>query len=99
LRDEVRHRDFGWDVLDWLILGPIGSEVASRAQRELPAMFAMQRANYGVPSSTRKDSLTPTERTWGLAELWEYAEILAHTIEHDYAPRFAARGIDISGCV
>ena len=99
LRDEVRHRDFGWDVLDWLVLGPISSEVPSRAQRDLPAMFAMQRANYGAPSSARKDSLTPAERTWGLAELWEYAEILAHTIEHDYTPRFAARGIDISGCV
>ena len=27
LRDEVRHRDFGWDLLDWLCTSSIGDEV------------------------------------------------------------------------
>jgi hypothetical protein len=95
LRDEVRHRDFGWDALDWLLLGPIGSEVAGRARRELPAMFATQRVNYGSPTN-RGEALTPAERAWGLAEPREYAEILTRTIANEYTSRFAVRGIDIS---
>jgi hypothetical protein len=93
LRDEVRHRDFGWDVLDWLLLGPIGPEVPERARRELPAMFATQRSNYGA--SPTEDAITPAERAWGLAPSGDYAEILARTFEHEYTSRFAARNIDI----
>jgi hypothetical protein len=94
LRDEVRHRDFGWQALDWLC-------EADRATPEriapwLPAMLAELEHSYGrgnpVVASDRGD-LTARERAWGLAPPREYAEILTATIETDYRPRFASRGI------
>ena len=38
MRDEPRHRQFGWDVLDWLLLGDEVS-VLRLASRELPAVW------------------------------------------------------------
>src|SRR6185436_3095296 len=40
LRDEVRHRDFGWDLLDWLLASPIGEQVPQLVAVQLPQMFA-----------------------------------------------------------
>ena len=98
LRDEVRHRDFGWDLLDWLCASPIGDEVPARVAAELPAMFGELEASYGKANPTvaaDAGEMTEAERAWGLAPPREYAEILAQTIEKDYRPRFAARGIVI----
>ena len=33
LRDEVRHRDFGWDLLDWLLSTPMGEEIPAMVAR------------------------------------------------------------------
>ena len=94
LRDEVRHRDFGWDLLDWL------STVVDLAvlPPRLPAMFDELRASYGTVNPVVAEdpgTMTEDERAWGLAPPRDYAEILAETIERDYRPRFAARGITI----
>ncbi|HSN28361.1 MAG TPA: ferritin-like domain-containing protein, partial [Kofleriaceae bacterium] len=94
LRDEVRHRDFGWDLLDWL------STVVDLAvlPPRLPAMFDELRASYGTGNPVVAEdpgTMTEDERAWGLAPPRDYAEILAETIERDYRPRFAARGITI----
>jgi len=94
LRDEVRHRDFGWDLLDWLsTLTDIGA-IAPR----LPAMLAELGTAYGTGNPVvAEDSgaMTDDERAWGLAPPREYAAILTETIDRDYRPRFAARGITI----
>ena len=86
LRDEVRHRDFGWDVLDWIITLDPGAP--ARVSAMLPAMLTEVDACYGA---TEGDA-TDTERGWGLSPPREYAAILAATIEKDYRPRFTARG-------
>ena len=39
LRDEVRHRDFGWTLLDWLLAGPHGPGLRDELHAELPAML------------------------------------------------------------
>jgi hypothetical protein len=98
LRDEVRHRDFGWDLLDWLCASSIGKDVPALVARELPAMFAELEASYGMrnPTVASDDGeMTDAERAWGLAPPREYAEILRETIEKDYKPRFAARAIHL----
>lgn len=94
LRDEVRHRDFGWDVLDWLLseVSPIAAEVRARAEASLPAMLEGLRASYGASDEA---IITDDERAWGLAPPREYKEILARTIEREWVPRFTARGINI----
>lgn len=103
LRDEVRHRDFGWDLLDWL--ATILPDVPRVLEPRVPAMLAELGASYGTGNPVvAEDSgsapaarvqLTADERAWGLAPPRDYAQILAETIERDYRPRFAARGITI----
>jgi hypothetical protein len=98
LRDEVRHRDFGWDLLDWLLSTPLADEVPAIVEGSLPAMFAQLEATYGTGNdavATDDGAITDAERAWGLAPPRDYAEILARTIERDYRPRFDARGIRI----
>jgi hypothetical protein len=96
LRDEVRHRDFGWDLLDWLLASSIGEQVPQLVAEQLPAMFAELEQSYGHGNETIASddgAMTDAERAWGLAPPREYAEILAQTIEKDYRPRFSARGV------
>ena len=96
LRDEVRHRDFGWDLLDWLL--QIDDAVPATVTAALPAMLAELERSYGVGNTVVASDdghMTDAERVWGLAPPREYAEILARTIERDWVPRFAARGIRV----
>lgn len=98
LRDEVRHRDFGWDLLDWLLASPIGDDVPRLVQAQLPAMMAELEATYGTANdvvAADDGSMTDAERAWGLAPPRDYAEILARTVERDYRPRFDARSITL----
>ena len=91
LRDEVRHRDFGWDLLDWL-------DLPALVTPQLPAMLAELAASYGTGNAAvaaDDGAITDEERAWGLAPPREYAQILARTIEKDFRPRFAARGVAI----
>jgi hypothetical protein len=98
LRDEVRHRDFGWDLLDWMLVSPLADEVPAIAVRDLPGMFGRMRASYGEDNAavaTDDGAITAAERAWGLAAPRDYAEILAKTFEKEWKPRFAARDIDL----
>jgi hypothetical protein len=94
LRDEVRHRDFGWDLLDYLM--SLDDTIPARLAADLPAMLAELEQGYGLgnPAVAGDDgSISADERGWGLAAPREYAEILTRTIEKDYIPRFEARGV------
>lgn len=94
LRDEVRHRDFGWDLFDYLC--SLDDSVPARVAAELPAMLVELEQSYGVgnPAVAGDDGAISTdERAWGLAPPREYAEILSRTVEKDYIPRFEARGV------
>ncbi len=95
LRDEVRHRDFGWDVLDWLMTIDEAS-VRENSRAMLPQMFEALRASYGDANAVIAQddgAMTNAERAWGLAPPREYAEILARTVEREWKPRFSAREI------
>ena len=96
LRDEVRHRDFGWDLLDWLLSTPLADEIPALLAASLPPMLAQLEQTYGSGNTavaTDDGTLSDADRAWGLAPPRDYAEILAKTIERDYRPRFAARDI------
>ncbi|MBA3539728.1 MAG: ferritin-like domain-containing protein [Deltaproteobacteria bacterium] len=98
LRDEVRHRDFGWDLLDWLLTSVIADEVLAVLAASLPGMFRELEYTYGTGNevvATDDGAMTDEERTWGLAPPRDYAEILKKTIAKEYRPRFAARAITI----
>ncbi len=94
LRDEVRHRDFGWDLLDYLL--SIDPEVPARVTAMLPAMQDELAASYGagnVAVAEDDGAMTDDDRAWGLAPPRDYADILARTVERDFIPRFEAREI------
>ncbi|HEU0032366.1 MAG TPA: ferritin-like domain-containing protein [Kofleriaceae bacterium] len=100
LRDEVRHRDFGWDVLDWLLAIDRDDGVPARVEAALPEMLDELAASYGMANeavATDDGVLDDADRAWGLAPPREYAEILARTLDRDYRPRFQARGIHMPG--
>ena len=88
-----RRRDFGWACLDWALTTPLAAGLPALAAAELPALFAGLRANYGSDPDA-PTAITDADRAWGLAPARDYARILAATWDRDYAPRFAARGID-----
>lgn len=94
LRDEVRHREFGWSLLDHLLELPSGPLVRALVLRELPAMFSRLRRSYAPVGGEAESTLEAAERAWGLMPTARYAEILARTFERDYRRRFADRGID-----
>ncbi|MDB5220144.1 MAG: uncharacterized protein JWO86_8071 [Myxococcaceae bacterium] len=97
LRDEVRHRDFGWALLGWLLEdGEQGMRDGLRALvvAELPRWFARLRASYAPPARGVERVVTPEERAWGLMPVSLYRAAVEKTITRDWEPRFARLGID-----
>ncbi|MFT3692359.1 MAG: ferritin-like domain-containing protein [Kofleriaceae bacterium] len=95
LRDEVRHREFGWDALDWL---STVMQIEPFVMHGWPQWKAELERSYGIENpavSVDDGAITDDDRSWGLAAPRDYAEILARTIDRDYRPRFDARGITI----
>lgn len=94
LVDEVRHRDFGWDLLAWLLDHPAGGELAALLGRELPSMFQRLRGNYAPPGAAEDVQMDSIERSWGLMPSAWYGDILKSSYERDYLPRFEELGVD-----
>lgn len=96
LRDEVRHRDFGWTLLSWLMEHPLARDLRAIVDAELPAWFSKLRASY-APDRAAKEDTTDAERAWGLMPARLYKDALDRTIARDWEPRFARSGIDARG--
>lgn len=95
VRDEVRHRDFGWALLDWLLQAH-GEPMRALVERELPAMLGRVRGNYGQSDfDARDDEPDASDAAWGLMPTARYAEALERCIRRDYVPRFARVGISL----
>ncbi len=96
LRDEVRHRDFGWTLLRWLLReSPWGAELFDLCAAELPGMLARVRQGYARPGDEDHTTQAAGEAAWGLLPLAEYGQVLQRTISRDYAPRFARLGLSL----
>lgn len=94
VRDEVRHRDFGWTWLQWLV-DQYGDDVRTWVSRALPEMFVNLRHSYGQSDyAERIDEPDDDDAKWGLMPSSRYHEILLRTVERDYVPRFTRIGID-----
>jgi hypothetical protein len=94
LRDEVRHRDFGWTLLDAMLEGPTGPALRALVERELPGWFARVRASYAPDGAAALTEVADDDRRWGLMPPARYAEVVTKTLARDWVPRFKARGID-----
>jgi hypothetical protein len=94
LRDEVRHRDFGWALLEWMLGQPGGDGLAALVARELSSYFARVRASYASPGAARGAAIADGERAWGLMPPADYVRVLQATLERDWVPRFRQLGLD-----
>jgi len=94
LRDEVRHKEFGWTLLEWLLSIPQSSHVRQIIDRELPAMFKRLRANYAFSQLGAERKYVQARAVWGLMPPPDYAATLEETLERDYTPLFGAMEID-----
>lgn len=96
LRDEVRHRDFGWTLLEWLLAlpGGVGTGMRELVARELPGSFERVRAMYAPPEVQGESTLGPGDSSWGLMPAARYGQLLRMTFERDYVPRFSRVGVD-----
>ncbi len=94
LRDEVRHRDFGWTLLDWLI------ETGDGCERELAieaAEYELGRRRTRLRSAPRgaPAELSADDSAWGLIATSRYREVLEETVARELQPRFADLGISL----
>jgi hypothetical protein len=99
LRDEVRHREFGWTLLDWMLSTPLGGDLRVILTNELGAMLQRVRAVYapgGDEIRGRGDTFDDADREWGLISIAEYAAAVNETFVRDYAPRFEALDVKMS---
>jgi hypothetical protein len=94
LRDEVRHRDFGWTLMPWLLESPAGPSLRALVSRELPGWFARVRSMYAPAAAQKKSTVADEDRAWGLIAPARYGEILRRTLDRDWVPRFGALGFD-----
>ena len=98
LRDEVRHRDFGWKLLAWLLTLPSAPALRAAAVAALPQMIATLRASYGgdaAPEPGPVTRVTAADQRWGLMPSREYRAAVTLCIERDLRPRFARLAIDV----
>jgi hypothetical protein len=94
LRDEVRHRDFGWTLLPALLELPIASSIRALVDRELPVYFARIRRAYAASVENHEMAMDEADRAWGLMPASKYAAVLSRAVERDWVPRFARLGFD-----
>lgn len=89
LKDEVRHRDFGWIALAWLLARPDHVALRSVIHAGLPSWLGALERSYGEGLVDGIRQVTLEERAWGVAPAREYATILHRTYAKDYRARFA----------
>ena len=89
LRDEVRHRDFGWRSLEWLLELPDGPARRAGIQRALPELVATLRENYAPETPPPPTDFPAAARVWGLIPLVDYRDAVELCITRDLRPRFA----------
>jgi hypothetical protein len=88
LKDEVRHKQFGWDLLDYLC--ERSPTLIDSARRFLPGALRHLEQRYG---SVKGSEISPAERAWGLMPPDDYRTILQTTLLKEYEPRFRERGL------
>ncbi len=94
LKDEVRHRDFGWLLLGWLAEHPMWPQLREEAIRSLPSYFGMAKRTYAPSAAKKLVEISTEDRSWGLMAPALYAQVLERTLERDWIPRFRKFDID-----
>lgn len=96
LRDEVRHRDFGWSLLAWMLDTQHETALRRLIDSELPRWFNRIRRSYAPGFATAITEVDPEDRRWGLMAPAQYASVVIDTYEREWRPRFEKLDIDAS---
>ncbi len=92
LRDEVRHRQFGWDLLGYLLESfPTARDWVAR---DFPEQVQVLRRLYEA-GAISADAIGPKERSWGLMPGECYGQILAETVVREFEPRLSVLAIAV----
>lgn len=91
LRDEVRHRDFGWTLLSSMLEGADHDALRAVAEAALASGFVEVRSLYGHAGGV---ALSASETAWGLMPTETYGAVVDATLDRAWIPRFAKVGID-----
>lgn len=94
LKDEVRHKEFGWTLLEWLLSTAKGPEAKAIATRVLGPAFARLRGNYAHHTLGQDPQRSAALAAWGLMPPPDYAAALEETLTRDYVPLFGDFEID-----
>lgn len=95
LVDEVRHREFGWTLLEWLLASPHEAVTRALINQELAGMFARQRKSYAYDQRAKSMQRTRVQQNWGMMPGNLYGQALHETFERDYVPRFEEFDVDV----
>jgi len=97
MRDETRHRQFGWDVLDWTLLVG-GRSVREALVKQAPAMLQEVASAYAIIGSgaDTEMAMSPNALAWGLAPPSDYSSTVSTALVGDVLPRLVARGVLIN---
>ena len=96
LADEIRHREFGWVTLEWLLRGPAGAALRPLVLPELHRVISARTAHFAdADEISRSSPPGPDERAWGILGRDEYSAIFAHTLVRDVEPRLARLGFSL----
>lgn len=93
LKDEVRHRDFGWNALEWLVEVDTSGAIRDHVRQLYPELVARQRQAYAPDGHADERALPVADRRWGLIPGATYASITAATPKRDYEPRLKKLGL------
>jgi hypothetical protein len=94
LTDESTHREFGWDLLDFLCETK-AERVRELALEHVPRFLDEFAQGYGTLYEG-EERVREAERAYGLMPRAEYVAVFRETVEQVILPRFAKRGIDLS---
>jgi hypothetical protein len=83
LDDEVRHRDFGWTLLDWMLQ----QDAALLSTAQKIAADEVERRRKNVTGMANNTSVGRDERAWGLLEGPRYLEIFERRFEPELVRR------------
>jgi hypothetical protein len=95
VEDESRHREFGWELLDWFLeVAPVPS--MQLLEKHAALLLHRYREGYGdgvVLAGT--ELVGAAEEALGLLPRRVYAAVVRETVEQVVLPRFARRGLVI----
>lgn len=94
VKDTRRHRNLGWELLDWLLELPDRSLYRRLLAARLPAAFSSLAGVASDIGLVPDELFQESDRAWGLSPRSDWNDVLEATFQRYYLPRLGKLGID-----